>query len=278
MTDFRSKSPRYLLSRILMRSGICRLLTFKTHGQQLRFYPTDLSAELWYNPDGRASDNRFLKAYLKPGECYVDVGANIGSTVIAGAAAVGSAGRVLAVEPHPRIFRYLLGNVKLNRIANVIAENVALAAAPGSASFSDSRSDDQNHVEPAGGGKLTVKLATLDSVAGAYPSIALLKIDVEGYEAQVLGGARETLLKTEAVYIEIADRFLRAYGSSAAAVLGTLQAAGFHILRWTNDDMLEELDELPLRFSAIENVLAVRNIDQACNRLAPGITVRKCRP
>ena len=177
MTDFRNKNGRYLISRILLRSGVCRLLTFKTHGQQLRFYPTDLSAELWYNPNGRAADNRFLRAYLKPGECYVDVGANIGSTVIAGAAAVGDTGRVLAVEPHPRIFRFLLGNVKLNKITNVTARNLALAAGPGSASFSDSRSDDQNHIEPAGNGKLTVALAPLDAVAAAYPSLALLKID-----------------------------------------------------------------------------------------------------
>ena len=274
MTDFRKKSPRYLLSRILMRSGACRLLTFKTHGQQLRFYPTDLSAELWYNPLGRAADNRLLKAYLKPGECYVDVGTNIGSTVIAGAAAVGTAGRVLAVEPHPRIFRYMLANVQLNAITNVTAKNVALADAPGSASFSDSSSDDQNHVEPSGQGKLTVVLATLDSLTASYPVIALLKIDVEGFEGKVLEGARETLLKTEAVYIEIADALLRNFGSSAHGVLRTLQAAGFHILRWTNDNMIEELRELPRQFPSIENVLAVRNMDQARSRLAPVIAVK----
>ena len=274
MSNVKKSSPRYLLSRLLMRSGICRLLTFKTHGQQLRFYPTDLSAELWYNPDGRASDNRLLKAYLKTGECYVDVGANIGSTVIAGAAAVGSTGRVLAVEPHPRIFRYMVENVELNGLTNVIASNVALAAAPGSASFSDSISDDQNHIESAGQGKLIVELATLDYVAGACSSIAFLKIDVEVYEAQVLGGARETLLKTGAIYIEIADGLLRAYGSSAEEVLKILQAEGFHILKWTHDGMFETMRELPKLFPQIENVLAVRNIDQTRRRLAPVIVVK----
>jgi len=275
MTDLKTARPRYLLSRILMRSGICRLLTFRTHGQQLRFYPTDLSAELWYNPDGRASDNRLLKAYLKPGECYVDVGANIGSTVIAGATAVGATGQVIAIEPHPRIFYYMLENVALNGLTNVTAKNVALADAPGSAAFSDSTSDDQNHIEPAGQGQLSVELATLDYVAGGCHSIALLKIDVEGYEVQVLRGAPDTLLKTEAIYIEIADGLLRTYGSSADGILTTLQAAGFHILRWSNDNMFEEMNELAWQSNSIENVLAVRNIDQARSRLAPYITVKQ---
>ena len=274
MTDFRKKGPRYLLSRVLMRSGICRFLTFVTHGQRLRFYPTDLSAELWYNPDGRASDNRLIKAYLRPGDCYIDVGANIGSTVIAGAAEVGLSGHVLAVEPHPRIFRYMIENVKLNGLTNVIARNVALAATPGSASFSDARSDDLNHIEPAGNGALAVELATLDSLAYEFPAIDLLKIDVEGFEAQVLAGAQDTLWKTNAIYIEIADGFLRNYGSSASGVIGTLQAAGFHILRWTNETTLEELVGVPLQLLEVEDVLAVRNIDQARSRLAPNISVK----
>lgn len=274
MTDFTKKSPRYLLSRVLMRSGICRFLTFRTHGQQLRFYPTDLSAELWYNPDGRASDHRLLKAYLKPGDCYVDVGANIGSTVIAGAAEVGVSGRVLAVEPHPRIFRYMLGNIKLNGIRNVTARNMALAAEPGAASLSDFRSDDLNHIEPAGQGAFAVELATLDSLTDAFPSVALLKIDVEGYEAQVLAGARNTLRRTMAIYIEIADEFLRHYGSSANRVFDTLRTAGFHILRWANDTTLEEFSYHPHRFSLIEDVLAVRHVEDARSRLAPHITVR----
>ncbi len=249
-------------------------MTFRTHGYRLRFYPTDLSAELWYNPDSRASDNRLISAYLKPGDCYIDVGANIGSTVIAGAVEVGLRGRVLAVEPHPRIFRYMLKNIELNGLKNVTSMNIALAAEPGSASFSDYKSDDLNHIESEGIGALDVKLSTLDSLADAFHSIDLLKIDVEGFEAQVLAGARETLSKTNAIYIEIADRFLRNYGSSAREVLGTLQAAGFHILRWTSETLLEEIFGDFLQFHEIEDVLAVRSVDQARNRLAPAISVK----
>ena len=274
MTDFRKKSLHYLFSRVLMRSGICQFMTFRTHGYRLRFYPTDLSAELWYNPDSRASDNRLISAYLKPGDCYIDVGANIGSTVIAGAVEVGLRGRVLAVEPHPRIFRYMLKNIELNGLKNVTSMNIALAAEPGSASFSDYKSDDLNHIESEGIGALDVKLSTLDSLADAFHSIDLLKIDVEGFEAQVLAGARETLSKTNAIYIEIADRFLRNYGSSAREVLGTLQAAGFHILRWTSETLLEEIFGDFLQFHEIEDVLAVRSVDQARNRLAPAISVK----
>lgn len=267
------RSPKYILSRILLHSGLCRLLTFESHGHRIRFFPTDLSAELWYNPKGRFTDNNFIKSYLKAGDSYVDVGANIGTTVIAGAFAVGSSGRVIAVEPHPRIYGYMLGNVALNDLKNVTGVNCGLSNEPGVVSFSDSSSDDQNHVEIDGQGKLQVTVSTLDEVTNSMETISLLKIDVEGFESRVLSGGAASLAKTDAIYIEVSDKLLKRFGSSASELLGCIHKAGFIILRWVDHSYLQEIRGVPIEFPHIENIVAVRNVADLKRRLGSGIPV-----
>ena len=57
---------------------------------------------------------------------YVDVGANIGTTTLAAADAVGADGTVIAFEPHPRTFRDLADNVALN---HALVQRISLIAA-----------------------------------------------------------------------------------------------------------------------------------------------------
>jgi FkbM family methyltransferase len=250
-----------------MRTGVGRFLTFKTHGYRLRFYPTDLTAELWYDPEGRATDVAFLSAYLKPGECFVDVGANVGTTAIAGALAVGSGGEVLAFEPHPRIFRYLVKNCRLNRLTNVVARNVAVGSSAGCAGFSDDPSDDRNRVLEESRTGMNVDVAPLDSFVSDFAGISLIKIDVEGYEGRVLAGAAAALARTSGIYIEIAQKHLQLYGASPVSVLDTLSQAGFHLLRWC-DGALELLTPQNLPpFARHENVVAVRSVNELRQRL-----------
>ena len=232
MKSPKKTNPHYLLSRVLLRSRLCRFLRFETHGYRLGFHPSDLSAELWFNPNSREADVKLLRAYLKPGDCYIDAGANIGSTVIPAACAVGPKGQVIAFEPHPRILRYLESNVRLNRLDNVTAQGVALDAEEGITFFSDCRSDDRNHVTARADGRFEVKARRLDSLTANIRSIALLKIDVEGLEMRVLRGASKTLQITKAVYIEIVERNFQRYGVSPVDVLALLEDAGFSLLHW----------------------------------------------
>ena len=91
----------FLLSRLLMRTGLCRLFLIRQQGFVLRFYPSALSATLWMAPDDRHADADFMRAYLRPGDVAIDVGANIGWYSLLAAGLVGGDGRVVGVEPNP---------------------------------------------------------------------------------------------------------------------------------------------------------------------------------
>ena len=254
----------FLLSRLLMRTGLCRLFLIRQPGFVLRFYPSALSATLWMAPDDRHADADFLRAYLRPGDVAIDVGANIGGTALAAAAAVGERGRVIAFEPHPRTFRYLLGNLALNHAGNVRPHNLALGKASGTVRFANRGSDDQHSVV-AGCDGIEVRVERLDGVLAGQGPIALLKIDVEGYERFVLQGAEGLLGGTACVYFEVDEAHFARHGYATDDLLGLLRRAGYTILR------LEEgrrVARVPAGFTATacENLIAVRSVPDFLRR------------
>jgi FkbM family methyltransferase len=72
-----------------------------------------------------------VRAVLKSGMTFVDVGANWGYFTLLAAHLVGRAGRVLSLEPDPRLFQTLSSNVAMNRLSQVRALQLAAADAPG---------------------------------------------------------------------------------------------------------------------------------------------------
>lgn len=142
----------------------------------------------------------FALHFLRPGDLLADVGANVGSYTILAAAGVGA--QVAAFEPGAEAFGWLTRNVALNRIEHLVSTHqIAIGAHKGRARFTSSL-DTTNRIDDDG--TETVALDTLDFVLdGACPS--LLKIDVEGYEPEVLAGAERTLANPalQAVIMEL---------------------------------------------------------------------------
>jgi len=142
-----------------------------------------------------------LKTLLADGDTFIDVGANIGDWTLPAAKRVGPAGRVLAFEPVPRMAGALRKSAWVNRFDQIRVFDVALSNHAGEADFSVEN-------ENSGGSRLgrmpddakrtfsgnRVTVTTLDVVvAEALKAAALIKIDVEGIEAEVLQGATRTL-------------------------------------------------------------------------------------
>jgi FkbM family methyltransferase len=211
---------RYLFSRFLVRTGLCRLLTIKTNGYKLHYFPTAISSELWQNPSARIYE---MLPYIKAGDIIVDVGANVGTTVIPSAMAVGDSGTVLAFEAHPKTFQYLESNVKLNNLTNVKLFHNALGEKKGKVTFSDNDADDQNSVIFNSNSGISVDVTVLDDFTEDFEKIDLLKIDVEGYELFVLQGAEETLQKTKCINIEISEAHFAKFGYSCKTVIEFLE-------------------------------------------------------
>jgi FkbM family methyltransferase len=131
--------------------------------------------------------------FLKPGDCVVDVGANIGALTLPLARLVGQTGKVFAFEPQPENFELLKRNVE--QLPQVEARPCALGASAGErgiAQLTDLGHHNYGNVALSNDATLQVRVETLDSIVGDA-AVALIKVDVQGAEADVLEGARETI-------------------------------------------------------------------------------------
>ncbi len=224
---------KFLASRLLWRTGACRLLSIPRNGYRIRFYPTSISAALWLNPQDLTHDETVLSQFIRPGDTVVDVGANIGTLTLHAASRVGPSGSVHSFEANPRTYQFLRGNVRLNRLDNTArVHGCALGDAPGLLSFTGGRWDDMAHISE--NGEIKVEVRRLDDVLGHLPSVSVLKIDVEGFEIPVLRGAKDLLRKTELLYVESFEPQLRRYGFSTAELISVLTDAGFSLYRRSN--------------------------------------------
>lgn len=157
---------------------------------------------------------------------FVDVGANVGAHSLIASRIVGNAGHVYSFEPHPRTFRYLRGNLRLNRTRNITAVNCAVGAIPKNAFFTNKRSDDQNKVSGKG---TAVLVRPLDSLIPPG-RVRMIKIDTEGFELFALQGGAEVLRRTDRIYIECFDGHFEEHGYSTRDVLAFLRDHGFQPL------------------------------------------------
>ena len=134
----------------------------------------------------------FLLHFLRKEDLFVDVGANVGVFTVLASAVVGCCS--VAVEALPVTFAKLVDNLRLNDIeSRVEALNLALGDQDGELGFT-SGFDTMNHVLAHGEATeaITVRVCPLDTaLSGRIPQ--LIKIDVEGFETLVIGGANVTI-------------------------------------------------------------------------------------
>ncbi len=223
------RPARFVASRVLWRAGLSRFFVCEmSRGFRIRFYPSSISAALWSDPNSRSEDEDFVWAVLRPGDRYIDAGANIGQLALAASKRVGPRGEVIAVEAHPTIYGYLRGNVELNRCTNVTTIQRALGDRPGEVALTSRRSDDQNYIADVG--DVRVSMRPLDDLVDLEPT-RLLKLDVEGYELPVLRGASRVLEQTDVVYCELVPSNCERFGYEPLQVEQHLLERGFLFIR-----------------------------------------------
>lgn len=123
-----------------------------------------------------------------------DVGANIGSYTLIMSSLVGENGKIIAIEPHPKIFEKLIENLSINRITNVQALQCALSDVSGnSILYSFTEGNPNKGISSLGSlnhnsNKIQIQCKTLDEimVEERISKLDFIKIDVEGYEYNVL--------------------------------------------------------------------------------------------
>ncbi len=147
--------------------------------------------------------SNLVREYLRPGDVFVDVGANIGYYSVIAGAIVGHSGAVYAFEPSARIRARLERNIALNNMTQVRVRPEAVTGQSGVVRLIESRdtgNDGLAYVDMNGGDAgVEVRAVRLDELTElSVPPPALIKVDVEGGEPEVFRGATAMLDRVDA--------------------------------------------------------------------------------
>jgi FkbM family methyltransferase len=169
------------------------------------------------------------------GDTVIDVGANFGAFTIAASRKVGDSGRVFSYEPNPFVFERLQQNIRLNGCRNVTAFNEAVGGQSGDIDLFIGSKSAFSTTQPEVDGRLSsrshstrVPLRAMESAIGmAGPSVALLKIDCEGGEYDILD--RLTAEAASAVS-QVSMEVHHVPGRSVDSIPQMLAALGFDVV------------------------------------------------
>ncbi|NOY97805.1 MAG: FkbM family methyltransferase [Chloroflexi bacterium] len=233
-----------------------RPLRALTNAVLLRIIPEKLSigsATLYLNPNDPVlsgaltlrvyehSELHFFQEYCRDDMVLVDVGANIGLYSSLAIHTLNSKGRIIALEPHPESHALLQKNVRTNieqrgtdQAPRVDMFMLAASAENGTRHLSmnpDNKADNRLSDAPENWQSVSVEARSLDALLAeaGIEQVNFVKMDVQGYEQNVLAGFKETLRRSEQVILmtEFWPKGLHAAGGDARTYLQTLADLGF---------------------------------------------------
>jgi FkbM family methyltransferase len=183
-------------------------------------------------------ETAILRNLLEPGMTFVDVGANWGYFTLLASSCVGESGRVVSLEPDPRLFRILQENVTRNGLAQVVPLQLAAADAAGVLDLQACEISGGNwglsklvDSTKATGNIFQVLARPLDVVLDdlGIEHVDLLKMDIEGAEEIALHGMSVGLAeyRYRRIILEVHPALLTERGSSTEKVIALLRDIGY---------------------------------------------------
>ena len=152
-----------------------------------------------------------LREYIPVDGVVIDVGAYIGDHTLTYSHFVGPNGRVYAIEPNPIALKCLRHNMRYR--SNVVIMPIALGSRGAKADFIFDSGDVSACRLTNDDEGSAVNVMTLDFQFQMLTRLDFLKIDAEGFEAMILSGARQTLLRLRpTIFIEINPYMLAKFG------------------------------------------------------------------
>jgi len=196
---------------------------------------SDFGSRLLAEKSYEADATEALLSLLRPGDVFLDIGANEGWYSVRAAERVGEAGQVIPIEPQARLWPVIIRNFQLNRLHNYRLVPYAVGASEGfleihvypsinsGASSLVSQARTRAMPRQKAGILPLARIAQLHGISRAR----LAKIDVEGFELEVLKSAGDLLGRIENIYVELHPEQLRALGQSPADVERLLEEKGY---------------------------------------------------
>ena len=242
------------------------------------FYIADSEAKEWY--DGSLSNKKislsehpefeFVKQMSKPGDIVFECGTHHGLTAILLADWVGAEGKVVTFEINPRNAHIAQKNLEINNVENVVLERKGLGSQEtklkifdkSNASVTPTNIVSASWLKNFLYGTEEAEITTLDNYARTSSTMpTFLKIDVEGYETEVLKGTTEILKTLPKLEIEIHTEILSRYNTSVKEIFDLIDIESYQTwVQWDDSekpqkfDLQQEIDRRVHLFAVPETV------------------------
>jgi FkbM family methyltransferase len=247
-------------------------------GVKIRLYLDSQLSRMIFVGGFEENEKQFLTRFLKSGDIFVDIGSNIGFYSLLAANIVGGRGQVYAFEPAPRTFKRLDENIRLNKFENVQLFQLGVSSACDLLTMMVSMNgfDAWNSFgQPIKGESFTteqvdvIKWDDFVSEHSLMGKVKMIKIDVEGWETNVLLGGQGmfSLANAPVLQIELNGQALKRAGSSCQELMTLIQNFGYCIYRF-----LAPKREFAEYFEADDhtdlNVYAIKNLEDVMMQIS----------
>jgi len=185
-------------------------------------------ALIYYGNRFDHDEMNFIEQYLRPGDSFLDVGANVGLYSMFAATLIGPTGHIDAIEAVPRTARLLEENIRRNGLEQVVTiHRVAVGEREGTVTMDDS-ADGTNHISVGGSG-VAVPCVRLGAIM-QDKKYAFGKMDIEGQELPTFRGSTEKALSgNPPVWMIEVTAVLFRYGLTVESLVDWVHQAGYDV-------------------------------------------------
>lgn len=215
-------------------------------------YELDVSCMMqWYVFwDFKEKQRDRLYSLVKNGDVVLDVGTNVGETLLNFAKLVGSGGFVYGFEPDEKNFSNVEKNIGLNDFANLHVFNLGVSDQKATVKLYrvDPHNLGMNRILSEDEARrfddyTTIETETLDNVIAEnnINHVDVVKIDIEGYEMHALRGAEKMLERFHPhLFIEVGYSRLIKNGTSPTEMISYLQQFGYRVYHADTDEIIDK--------------------------------------
>ena len=219
-------------------------------GYGIKMYLDITNPHTWDLIEGREYEDRVKEIFeknIKEGNTVIDVGANIGEFSLIASKKTGPNGKVISIEPLKQATNWLKKNFVLNNFSNYeIIEKAVGEKIKEMMLYKKSGGSEMGILDPQVTEKEllqdgTIMVDTIDNIVQSrnIKTVSMLKIDVEGFEYEVLCGCKDSFQKNKIkkIICEIHSSYLKKKGVGEETIYSLLKQNGFSITRIvTNED------------------------------------------
>lgn len=224
---------------------------------------------LLYLEGERLISERFLiTKLLRRGMTVIDVGANVGYYLLMVEAEIGKDGIVILIEPSQENIPALEKNIAINGFQNVNLYPVAVGLKEGIAGL---RSGLNSGIVENGSGAYEVQVKQLDALVDQ--KVDFLKIDVEGFEGQVLAGAKEIIKRDRPIlFLEVHPHLLGRFGFDTDQIFDFLHKyyATVSVYETIRPEEQSLYSKIAFRYFQKDSVRKIEDVPAYIRRYGPG--------